>query len=338
MKTIYYIIPDLFQREAFSVRKSFRSLKEGRLGHYLKRCFIRKFKPVGGVKVIYQHCLMLNKAGYKAYPVLMGKYHGNFFGFDVETLSYDEALAHMGEDDIVVATEFSPYQAFLFPAQTKVLFLQNLVGLRRWLKSDDKKKSYLDLGYDEVMTCSQFCSNFVEKDMEISVTTMTNGIDLNVFLPKPELRVEHRILAMSRKNPHDLALIKRGMAEHGVDIRVVDGLTQDELIKEYQAADIFIATGYPEGFSLPPIEAMACGAVVVGFTGGAGEEFMIHQQTALVADDGDTQSVITHLQMLIKDSILKEQIRTEGLKKAREYGLDKLQINLTAFYQKLSNK
>lgn len=338
MQTIFYIIPDLFQRQKLSFKGLVKSGWKGQFINYIKRCFFRKFKPVGGVKVIYQHCLMLNKAGYKAYPVLMGKYHGNFFGFDVQTLSYHEALGKMGKSDIIVATEFAPYQAFLFPAQTKVLFLQNLVGLRRWLKSDDKKKSYLDLGYDEVMTCSQFCSDFVEKDMEISVTTITNGIDLNVFLPKPELRVEHRILAMSRKNPHDLALIKRGMAEHGIDIRVVDGLTQDELIKEYQAADIFIATGYPEGFSLPPIEAMACGAVVVGFAGGAGEEFMIHQQTALVAEDGDTDIVIKHLLTLIKDSSLKERMRVEGLKKAREYGLDDLQTNLVSFYQKLSKK
>ncbi|WP_417535530.1 glycosyltransferase family 4 protein [Methylophaga sp.] len=280
---------------------------------------------------------MLNQAGYRAYPVLMGEYHGNFFGFDVLTMSYQQALEKMSKNDIVVATEFSPYQAFLFPAQTKVLFLQNLVGLRRWLKPEDKGKNYLELGYDQVMTCSDFCSDYVEKDMGITVTTVTNGIDLNVFLPNAESRVEHRILAMSRKNPHDLASIQKGMKKHGIDIRVVDGLTQGELIKEYQAADIFIATGYPEGFSLPPIEAMACGAVVVGFTGGAGGEFMIHQKTALVAEDGDAQQVVRHLLTLIKDSTLKERIRNEGLIKSREYGLDELQSNLVAFYQKLLN-
>ncbi|WP_289281973.1 MULTISPECIES: glycosyltransferase family 4 protein [unclassified Methylophaga] len=336
MNHIYYVIPDLFQKERFSFRSAVRHLKRRRLFNYIRRCLFRKFKPVGGVKVIYQHCLMLNKAGYRAYPVLMGKYHGNFFGFDVPTLSYQEALEKMGMDDIVVATEFAPYQAFLFPAQTKVLFLQNLVGLRRWLKVDDKEKSYKDIGYDEVMTCSQFCSDYVEKDMGIAVNTVTNGIDLTVFLPQAESRIERRILAMSRKNPHDLAIIQKAMREYGIDINVVDGLTQDELIKEYQAADIFIATGYPEGFSLPPIEAMACGAVVVGFTGGAGREFMIHRETALVAEDGDTDTVIEHLLTLINDSPLKERIRTEGLKKASEYGLDDLQTNLIAFYKKLS--
>ena len=338
MNNIYYIIPDLFQKESFSLRNAISHLKRRRLLNYIRRCFIRKFKPVGGVKVIYQHCLMLNKAGYRAYPVLMGKYHGNFFGFDIPTLSYQEALQKMVKDDIVVATEFAPYQAFLFPAQTKVLFLQNLVGLRRWLKTEDKKKSYKDIGYDEVMTCSQFCSDYVEKDMGIAVNTLTNGIDLQVFSPQAESRIEHRILAMSRKNPHDLAVIQKAMQEYGIDIKVVDGLTQDELVKEYQAADIFIATGYPEGFSLPPIEAMACGAVVVGFTGGAGREFMLHQKTALVAEDGDTATVIKHLLSLIKDSPLKERIRNEGLKKAREYGVDELQANLVSFYQKLSKK
>lgn len=336
MKTIYYIIPDLFQLERFSFRNAIGCMKKHQLAKYIRRCLFRKFKPVGGVKVIYQHCLMLKKAGYKVYPVLMGNYHGNFFGFELETLTYNEAIHQMKQSDIVVATEFAPYQAFLFNPSTKILFLQNLVGLRRWLEPEDKDKSYLDIGYSEVMTCSHYCSDYVQTDMSIPVSTVTNGIDLELFIPKPEVRTKHRILAMSRKNPQDLAIIKNEMKEKGFDIHVVDGLSQAELIKEYQAADIFISTGYPEGFSLPPIEAMACGAAVVGFTGGAGGEFMIHKETALVADDGDTASVIEYLTTLISDSELKEKLRHQGTAKAREYGLERMQRDLVAFYQKYS--
>ncbi|MDL2267555.1 glycosyltransferase [Desulfovibrio sp. OttesenSCG-928-G15] len=39
-------------------------------------------------------------------------------------------------------------------------------------------------------------------------------------------------------------------------------------------SDIFLSTGFPEGFGLPPLEAMAAGCVPVGFTGFGGWEYM----------------------------------------------------------------
>jgi len=37
---------------------------------------------------------------------------------------------------------------------------------------------------------------------------------------------------------------------------------------------LFMSTGFPEGFGLPPLEAMASGCVPVGFTGFGGWEYM----------------------------------------------------------------
>lgn len=42
---------------------------------------------------------------------------------------------------------------------------------------------------------------------------------------------------------------------------------------------LFLSTGFPEGFGLPPLEAMACGCVPVGCTGFGGWEYM--RQAAL---------------------------------------------------------
>jgi glycosyltransferase involved in cell wall biosynthesis len=39
-------------------------------------------------------------------------------------------------------------------------------------------------------------------------------------------------------------------------------------------AHIFLGTGFPEGFALPPLEAMAAGCVPVGFGGLGGFEYM----------------------------------------------------------------
>ncbi|MAP27331.1 MAG: hypothetical protein CL578_00240 [Alteromonadaceae bacterium] len=333
MSKIYYLIPDLYTKKKFSLKTFLRNILDGTATKYIKRCFFTVHKPVGGIKVIYQHCLLLRELGFDAYPVLMGNYKGNFFGYNVEYKTYAEVSASVQPNDIVVATEFAPYQGLLFEKAHKVLFLQNWIGLRVRLDEDDKHKSYRDLGYDDVITCSDYCSRYVKEHMGIEAKTITNGIDLEQFKQIPTKRINNRILAMSRKNPKDLEKIIQHLHNTSYEIKVVDGLTQAELINEYQKADIFLATGYPEGFSLPPIEAMACGCVVVGFTGGGGDEFMIPDETALVAEDGDCETIIEKLHYLLTNSTEKEILRQNGFRISQSYCLANTQLSLKQFYE-----
>lgn len=335
MVKIYYLIPDLQRKLPFSIKALFRHILKGGASLYIYKCIFQVQKPIGGVKVIYQHCMLLRELGFNAVPVLMGNYHGNFFDFDIPTVKYHDVINQIDSEDIVVATEFRPYEGLIFKSARKILFLQNWMGLTKWLRVEDKRKDYLQLGYENVITCSKFCSEYIFTHMKISASTITNGIDLKLFVPMSEKRVTNRILAMSRKNPEDLRKIRKLLVGHDYEIKVVDGLTQNQLINEYQSADIFIATGYPEGFSLPPLEAMACGCLVVGFTGGAGREFMINDETALVAEDGDCHAVADILIRLMSENDKKEKIRIKGIDKAKEYGLENTKSELESFYTKL---
>jgi glycosyltransferase involved in cell wall biosynthesis len=163
---------------------------------------------------------------------------------------------------------------------------------------------------------------------------VTNGIDQTRFFSTPHKRVAKRVLALSRKHPDDLQKIISMAAHMDFDFQIVDGLTEDELIHEYQRADIFLATGYPEGLPLPPLEAMNCGCVVVGFTGGGGQEYMLDGETALVAEDGDCQELASKLELLL-DITFKEKIREAGFKKAQQYTLENTKEMLNAFYVEL---
>lgn len=337
MSKIYYLVPDLFTKKPFTLIQFYKSLLEGKATKYLKSCFYNVDKPVGGIKVIYQHCMLLQELGFDAYPVLMGRYKGNFFGYDVVCKKFLEVSSSIDSTDIIVSTEFAPYQGLLFDNAYKILFLQNWMGLQGRLNISDKNKSYIDIGYKEVITCSDYCSRYIKEIMDVDAQTITNGIDLNLFKPIPTKRIKGRVLAMSRKNPEDLKKIAKFLSNTEYELKVVDGLTQEKLIDEYQKADIFLATGYPEGFSLPPLEAMACGCVVVGFTGGAAGEFMLHDETALVAEDGDCETVVNMLLAIQNNSDKKEKIRTQGLFKASEYGLEITKQKLENFYKGLVN-
>ncbi|HIC46049.1 MAG TPA: glycosyltransferase [Methylophaga aminisulfidivorans] len=335
MRKIYYLIPDLYKKKAFSFKGVLSSLRHGGVRKYLSDCFLRTPKPVGGVKIIYQHCVLLRELGYEAFPLLMGEYEGNFYGYDINTVKYKDVINTIDSTDVVVSTEFEPYQGLLFNQCIKIMFLQNWAGLWSRRKPIDIHKTYIQLGYDIVITCSDFCSNYVREQMQINVKTITNGIDTSLFKPGDSSKKNNRILAMSRKNPNDLHYIKNLLIDTPYEFKIVDGLTQDELIREYQQADIFLATGYPEGFGLPPLEAMCCACIVVGFTGGAASEFMIDNKTALVSKDGDCTKVAQDLRNLLSQPDLKEQIRMQGYNQAREYDLANTKRELSAFYGQL---
>ena len=277
MPNIYYLIPDL-SKPKFSSKALVKSLSSFTLLKYLKSAFIRKDKPIGGIKVIYQHCILLKELGYTVYPVLMGEYKGNFFGYALDYKTYKQIKNTLKKDDIVIATEFMPYEGLLFEPARKVLFMQNWINIKKRLKNVDIGKSYLELGYDNVITCGQLTKHL------------------------------------------------------NCDFRVIDGLTEAQLINEYQSADVFLATGYPEGFGLPPLEAMSCGCVVVGFTGGGASEFMIDGHTALVSEDGDCQGVAKNIELVLHDLVFKETLRAGGQEIAKKFSLIATKKALLDFY------
>ncbi len=336
MGKIYYLIPDIHKKK-FKLRRFITSIFDGSIIAYLQGHVFRKHKPVGGVKVMYQHCMMLKDLGYEVYPLVMGEYIGNFFGYDLDLKYIQDVGYNLTKEDIVVAPEFLPYLGLKFKGCTRVLFNQSQSWMyyNNRLNDDDLGKNYIELGYDYVINCSDYLCRMLKAKMNVDSTAITNGIDQDRFFPVPDKRIKGRILALSRKNPEQIKKIMRATEVLGFEFRVVDGLTEEELIKEYQQADIFLATGYPEGFSLPPLEAMNCGCVVVGYSGGGGDEYMIDNITALVAKNGDYDDVVKKLEKLLVNSALKERIREAGLFKSKQYSLENTKRMLNDFYSKI---
>jgi glycosyltransferase involved in cell wall biosynthesis len=67
-------------------------------------------------------------------------------------------------------------------------------------------------------------------------------------------------------------------------VTCITGISDEELARRYAEAQVVAVPSLYEGFSLPAIEAMACGAPVVATTGGALPE--------VVGEDGDTALLV----------------------------------------------
>jgi glycosyltransferase involved in cell wall biosynthesis len=55
----------------------------------------------------------------------------------------------------------------------------------------------------------------------------------------------------------------------------IDNMSESEVARILKESTVFLSFNHREGFGLPPVEAMACGCVVVGYEGGAGKEYFL---------------------------------------------------------------
>jgi glycosyltransferase involved in cell wall biosynthesis len=324
MPAFYYLVPGL---------TTGRLDGESRF-QYWNRCLLKRKKqlPSGGVKIIYQHCDLLNQNGYSAVPVHLGDFTVDFFPHKSKPIHKREALQLMAKNDILICPEIIPGLAAEFPCEKKVAFIQN------WALTElctGPVKRYEDFGFSSLLSCSQFIRDYMKDRSSLQCDVVTNGIDLDVFHNAERDNDRCRVVVLNRRNIADareaFALLDDSLKKEVEFIVLENKYSQGEIAEYFRSADIFLAIGYPEGFALPPLEAMASGCAVVGFTGGGGLEHMLDGKTALVAADGNVEELATCLKNVLTNSELKEQIRSAGVKKAQEFSLENMEKQLVKF-------
>lgn len=304
---------------------------------YIKRLLFRGRHqlPSGGVRVIYQHCEILKKHGFKAYPVHLGNFSVDWFSHSLKELTKEQALEMISTEDVVICPEIIPTVITWFSCRHRICFVQN------WalINIGTKGKKYEDFGFTGILSCSGYITRFMKEQTALPIATVVNGIDLNLFYDNPELREPDSVLYLNRRNVSDarraISMLPADLRQKIHFIELENKYPQEKLAEIYRQADIFLAIGYPEGFSLPPLEAMASGCSVAGFTGGGGLEHMHHNETALVATDGSVEELASCLLQLLTDKDLKERLRQKGLETARNFSLEHLEKSLVSFAKDL---
>jgi len=182
---------------------------------------------------------------------------------------------------------------------------------------------------------SQFIKEYMKDKSSLPCEVVVNGIDLDVFHPRGRQKDSCKVIVLNRRNIADareaITLIPEAVKKKIEFVILENQYTQAEIAEFFRKADIFLAIGYPEGFALPPLEAMASGCAVVGFTGGGGIEHMIDGETALVASDGNVQELAACLRRIVEDAGLKDEIRSAGMKKAHCFSLENMEKQVVQF-------
>jgi glycosyltransferase involved in cell wall biosynthesis len=96
-------------------------------------------------------------------------------------------------------------------------------------------------------------------------------------------------------------------------VEFVSGVTTERIVELYAEAEVACIPSLYEGFSLPAVEAMACGVPVVGTTGGAVPEVIGRDnETGLLVPPGDPSALAAATLRALGDETLRARVGAAG--------------------------
>jgi len=99
------------------------------------------------------------------------------------------------------------------------------------------------------------------------------------------------------------------------------GVISDAMLKQiYRRADVFVFPSLYEGFGLPVLEALACGACVLGGDTAATAE--VAGAAAELVDTSDSAKLADALARLLRDPERRAELRRAGPLRARQFPLE----------------
>lgn len=234
--------------------------------------------PSGGIRKLYRHADVLNRHDLAA-SVL--HHHDGFRlrWFDHATpVAYVHTTPLGGDDFLVVPEVFGPAIAGMAPGVRKVIFNQNsyLTFQGYALDPHNRNTPYYRADVVAALTVSEDNRPYLAYAFpRLRLVRLRYGIDAELFACHPDKQA--RIALMPRKNAADVVqvvnLLKQRRALDGYELVPIDGRPEREVARLLGACRFFFSFGHPEGCPLPPLEAMACGCVVVGYHGRGGREY-----------------------------------------------------------------
>jgi glycosyltransferase involved in cell wall biosynthesis len=118
-------------------------------------------------------------------------------------------------------------------------------------------------------------------------------------------------------------------------VRFLGRVTDLELVTLYSMADVFAFPSFLEGFGIPPLEAMACGAPVITSNTSALPEVV--GDAAIQVDPHDISALAEAITGLLEDEHLREELRQKGYQRVQQYTWATSARKMLAVYKRLYN-
>jgi hypothetical protein len=188
----------------------------------------------------------------------------------------------------------------------------------------------LDCRLDHYVAVSDFVAAFLRTVYDIDARVIPPFIDLGAVPPAPpwEQRPEAVVLPYRKGMPeaweNSWQKLRAILAERAPDITLAEplagsGIAHAELLSQLGRYRYFLTLSPAEGFGLVPLEAMAMGAMVLGYDGFGGRHYMRPGDNCDVAPYADIERVAERLIEAIRTPARSAAIAARGRATAAQY-------------------
>lgn len=114
-------------------------------------------------------------------------------------------------------------------------------------------------------------------------------------------------------------------------------ITDDELVALYNTCQLYVFPSWHEGFGLPPLEAMKCGAPVIGANTSSVPEVIGWEEATF--DPMNVDAIAAKMKHALVDDEFRAALTVHGLQRAKLFSWDRTgQIAVEAFEQALARR
>ncbi|MDM7994598.1 MAG: glycosyltransferase [Acidobacteriota bacterium] len=276
---------------------------------FMKKPCIYYFCPdfkgvVGGVKTMYRHVDILNRNGFDA-AILHSRTGFRCGWFDNETKIAYVRRTRFDKEDVIVFPE--PFLAYFTDAHNPVkpiLLFDRIFSksphkyyLNELSKAPVRKVIFNQSGYltfEGMDYAGIYDIPYLRKDVVATICVSDDSKEyLNFAFPGARIyRVrlsaneadfyygadkKPQIAFIANRSLEDanqvLNILKARNSLEGFRLISIKGISEKQVAQILRESLVFLSFGRAEGFSLPPMEAMLCGCIVVGYNGRAGREY-----------------------------------------------------------------
>ena len=139
----------------------------------------------------------------------------------------------------------------------------------------------------------------------------------------PALRQAHQLLIASKLDIDERDRLLHLGSRLGLvagELLLTDYVDDDTLIALYRACGLFVFPSKHEGFGLPALEAMACGAPVIGGDNTSLPEVIGHPEAMF--DAADPAAICARIAQVLGDAALRQRLREHGRTQAAKFSWD----------------
>lgn len=297
----------------------------------------------GGELVNFQHVATLRKLGWRAVALLdeASQVAMPSRPFSVPMVQRGAALK-LAPHDVVVMPEVTPPPAWERMVKQCRVVMHNQNPFYTF-RAFDSMQALNAVGLFGALCCSDFTREALQRWGSTTDWQVVRPFVLPVFAQsgqQPGVQRKRQIAFMPRKRPGEAQLLQSmwvSMYPQLADVPWVEisNMARPQVAQVLAESLVFASLSYHEGLGLPPLEAMAAGCLVAGFTGQGGSEYATPANGRWVAE-GDLEAWVHALAADVQADVSTiEMRRAAGYETAARFDVVQFEAGLNVAWQKL---